>query len=62
MARYAICNNQNKVINVIAWDGNKPWNLPPNTYLVLSDRANINYTYDVEQEVFIPIPEKAVPQ
>lgn len=43
--RHALVNTDNKVINVIVWNGNE-WLPPANHFVVQSDTANIGDTYD----------------
>jgi hypothetical protein len=43
--RHAVVNQQNKVVNVIIWEGS-PWQPPKDHYVVRSDKCDIGDTYD----------------
>ena len=53
MARYAIINGSNKVINVIKWDGVSVWRPPKDCTAILSSTANVGWTYDPGEGEFI---------
>jgi hypothetical protein len=54
MARHAIVNKENKVVNVVIWEGAE-W-LPPRNHLVVHDKTelcNIGDMYDPKTNLFI---------
>jgi hypothetical protein len=61
MSHYALVNDQNKVVNVVLWDGKDEWR--PNELLVLvcieGGQAGIGYTYDPETRDFTPPLQEA---
>ena len=59
MYRYAVCDKENKVINVIKWDGKSPWSAPKDCYSVKIDgiRVSIGDTYAVGSKTFNPVGE-----
>lgn len=52
MARHAIVNSENKVVNVIDWEGAE-WLPPRNHQVIQSDKADIGDFYDIENKDFI---------
>lgn len=52
MYRYAICNQNRQVINVIIWDGESRWSPPEGCYVVRSDSCDIGQIYDPTDETF----------
>lgn len=56
MARYAIVNGSNVVINVIKWDGISTWTPPAGCTAVLSSTANVGCAYDPDGGTFGPTP------
>lgn len=61
--RYAVVDkNTNKVINVVLWDGRAEWKAPEGTYLIESQRANIDDVYNPETSIFsIAVNGDAIP-
>lgn len=54
---YAIIDASNLVINMVAWDGNPPWQPPDGCIAVLAtSEASIGWSY-IDGE-FIPPPEE----
>jgi len=54
MSRFAIVNAENKVVNVIIWEGGEF--LPPRDHMVVkcpTGHTNIGDTYDVSNNSFI---------
>ncbi len=55
MDRYAVINSQNKVVNIVKWDGVSKWSPPAGCIVVLSEAgAGIGGTYDPNTKVFTP--------
>lgn len=58
MARFAVVNKENKVVNVCEWEGAE-WLPPKGHYVVRHDKCDIGDTYDAENHVFIkPAPQQ----
>jgi len=60
MYRYAVCSPENKVINIIKWDGTSNWMPPKDHYVIKIDdiSANIGDIYNKELNTFsIPITQ-----
>jgi hypothetical protein len=59
MARHAIVDKDNKVVNVVIWEGAE-W-LPPRNHMVVNcpdEKCDIGDTYDPVNKVFIPDPSR----
>jgi hypothetical protein len=55
MARYAVINSENVVVNVIIWDGISPWSPPAGHQAILgANRPERDYIYDPESNTFSP--------
>lgn len=52
MNRHAIINQENKVVNVVIWDG-REWIPPRNHMVVRTDTGNIGDIYDPVKNIFI---------
>ena len=52
MARYALINQDGKVINIIIWEEEKKWGPPQNHVVVKTDKAQRGDIYDFEKETF----------
>lgn len=50
--RHALVNQENKVVNVIIWEGAQ-WLPPHNHYVVRCDQCDIGDTYNPETNTFI---------
>lgn len=61
MARYAVINNLNKVINVIEWNGD-PWTPPLGCSLVIGDGLNTGDTFVKSKNDATPPAIAAVPE
>lgn len=46
MYRYAVCNQDNKVVNVIIWDGVSKWQPPAGHFVVKHDFCDTGHVYD----------------
>jgi len=56
MARYALINKEQKVVNIIVWEG-KPWSPPADHFVIQSDIANIGDEYQANTGKFIGLPK-----
>lgn len=52
MKRYAVCNKEDLVINVIKWDGESNWQPPVDCYAIQDDSVNIGDSYNKETNIF----------
>jgi hypothetical protein len=53
MNRWGVIDqNTNIVVNVIIWNGVDPWKPPANTYVILSEDAEINWIYNPQDGTF----------
>lgn len=57
--RHAIVDQNNKVVNVVVWQGSE-WLPPRNHYVIncVDGRCDIGDTYDPVKKVFIPDPAR----
>ena len=57
--RHAIVNKDNKVVNVVIWQG-ASWLPPMNHYVIncIDEKCDIGDTYDPVNKVFIPDPSR----
>ena len=53
MYRYAVCDKNGKVVNVIKWDGETRFSLPEGLQPIRGDTANIGDTYDFDKKEFV---------
>lgn len=54
--RHALVDKNNKVVNVIIWDGSS-WLPPKDHYVVRHDNCDVGDTYDQVNNCFIKPPE-----
>ena len=52
MYRYAVCNKDKLVVNVIIWDGKSKWQPPAGCFIVRSDFCDIGQVYDPNKKTF----------
>jgi len=62
MYRYAVCNADNLVVNVIIWDGQTRWAPPSGCFVVRSDVCDIGHIYDPNTQTFAYPPQEEEPQ
>ena len=51
--KYAVCNSENVVVNVILWDGKSQWTPPAGCYVIESNAACIGDWYNKEDKTFV---------
>lgn len=52
MYRHAIVNKENKVINVIIWDGSSSWQPPKDHQIIKDNNADVGDRYDPVNKKF----------
>ena len=52
MARHALVNKDNKVVNVVIWEGAE-WLPPQDHYVIQDDNVDLGDIYDPEKKIFI---------
>ena len=60
MYRYAVCNKNHEVVNVIIWDGEAKWSPPEGHYVVRHDQCDRGHVYDPKSNSFAypPTPKE----